>query len=195
VTVAPGALPRNELPELTRLYRIHRAENGTWFFDTSPDGRFNPTATAGRGACYWSTTPLGAFVESYRTPTTIAREDIDARRIATISLLAPLTVADLTQRSALSAGVTAALTSGGDYQPAQTLADTLQGQTDGILYHASHDLAGQLTSVALFGPAGAPDEQTIASLGLPEPEVAELDPQLLADAEEAFGYRIIPMPQ
>jgi len=195
VTVDPAALPRNELPELTRLYRIHRAENGPWFFDASPDGRFNPTGVDGRGACYWATTPLGAFVESYRTTMTLAPEDIAARRIATIALPAPLNVVDLTQRGALGAGVTAALTAGGDYQPAQALASELQDQTDGILYHARHDLAGQLTSVALFGPAGAPDKRTLASLRLPEAEIAELNQQLLAEAESTFGYRIIPIPQ
>ena len=48
-----------------------------------------------------------------------------------------LVVANLTVKRALSAGVTAALTSGADYEDPQQLASELQVEVDAIRYRAA----------------------------------------------------------
>lgn len=193
MSIDVAALPRSDLPQAQRLYRIHRTENGPWYFDGSDDARFNPSATDGRGACYWTESPLGAFIEVFRATRTIDAADLDARRLAHIDLPAPLVVADLTQRAGLALGVTLALTAGEDHSEAQAVADQLQGTVDGVLWHGRHDLAGQLTCVALFGLEGAPSGRALAQL--PQPTSTEIPAPLVFDAEQAFGYTVLPRPR
>jgi len=192
VTIDAGALPRTELAAGTTLYRIHKAKDGAWYFAAHPDGRFNPCAAAGRGACYWATEPLGAFVETFRTTRTIIEDDFDAKVLSTIELTEATTVVDLTDRKGLAAGVTGALVNGTDYDEPQRLASDLQGTVDGVLWHARHDLAGDLICVALFGDEGAPTGAAVDAL--PKPVTQPIPADLIQAAEHEFGYLVLPTP-
>jgi hypothetical protein len=185
-------LPRKTLKPGTKLFRIHRAGQGPWFFASDARGRFNPTGTPGRGACYWAEAPLGAWIESFRAMMTWTTTDVAARALSTITLREDLVVRDLTVKRALAAGVTVAITGGADYRRPQALADALQGKADGIRYRVSHDLSGRHIAVAWFGEAGTPSRRVLRAL--PRATTVEI-PELLADAaQREFGYLILPQP-
>ena len=191
--VEVGRLPRRTLKPGTTLYRIHRAGNGPWYFDNSAHGRFNPTGTPGRGTCYWAEEPLGAWVESFRTLMTLTPDDVGARVLSTVTLRQELALADLAVKRALAAGVTAALTAGSDYGPAQTLGDGLQGVRDGVRYRIRHDLSGSLTAIGWFGGAGAAAGSALAAL--PRPKTVPIGDDLIDAAQQAFGYLVVPVPR
>lgn len=190
MTIDIGRLPRRTLRAGMTLHRVHR--RAPWYFDASPDARFNPIHAAGRGASYWAEQPVGAFIEEFRTMRVIAEADVQARRLSTITLEADLTVVNLTVKKALRAGVTAAITSGADYSAAQRLASDLQGQCDGVRYRARHDLSQQLICVALFGPQG--DQTNDPDCGLPAAHTTAIPEDVLDDASRLFGYSILPGP-
>src|SRR5918992_5010989 len=147
VTVDAARLPRKTLKAGMNLYRIHRTSRAPWFFDGSGRGRFDPSGTPGRGACYWAEDPLGAWVEVFRTRMILTQDDIEARRLSVLTLNDGLRISDLTSRQALAAGVTTALTSGADYGPAHELADAVQGIEAGLCWRLRHDLEQQLIGI------------------------------------------------
>jgi hypothetical protein len=120
---------------------------------------------------------------------TIAEVDVDERVLSSMTLNRPLKVADLTRREGLAAGVTAAVTAGPDYRDAQRLASELQGNADGVRWRLRYDLGQSLIGVALFGDAGS---QPAAS-SLPT-QTEAIPRELVREAEDAFGYRVAPLP-
>lgn len=186
MSVAIDALPVAELAPGQNLYRLHRNENGPWFFSGGGEGRFDPT-TPGRGACYLSTSKLGAWVETFRTAMIIDEADVDSRSMLTVELDAAFRCADLTRRQALAAGLTGAVASGADYGPSHSLADALQGNLDGVLWRVRHDLEQQLIGVALFGAEGGQDPSR-----WPPARSDPIDLDLIRQAEDEFGYRVMP---
>jgi hypothetical protein len=188
VSVGIAGLPVTELDAGQNLYRIHRSIHGPWFFSGSGDGRFDPLAP-GRGACYLSTSKLGVWVETFRTAMIIEEADVGSRSMVTVKLDTAYRCADLTRRQALAAGVTGAMSSGADYGPSHSLADDLQGKLDGVLWRVRHDLEQQLVGVALFGPEGEQDPGR-----WPPAESHPIDPDLIRQAEDEFGYRVMPHP-
>ncbi len=192
MTLDLSLLPRRTRAAGTKLYRIHRREHEPWFFDGSGSGRFDPTGTPYRGACYWAERQLGAWVEVFRTRMLLSEGELDARVISELTLASDLVVCDLADRRALRAGVTAALTAGGDYTDAQDSADALQASSVAVRWRLRHDLAQRLIGIAWFGPAGPASGATPA--GLPPTVTSDMSPQLAARACRAFGYRILPVP-
>lgn len=186
MSVAIARLPVAELKAGQNLYRIHRSSNGPWFFSGSGGGRFDPP-TPDRGACYLSTSKLGAWVETFRSAMIIEEADVNSRSMVTVELDTAYRCADLTHRRALAAGVTGAMSSGADYGPSHSLADDLQGELDGVLWRVRHDLEQQLVGVALFGPEGEQDASR-----WPPAESGPIDPDLIRQAEDEFGYRVTP---
>lgn len=185
-------LPRKNLKAGTRLYRIHRAHLGPWFFAGSDQGRFNPTGTLGRGACYWAEKPLGAWIESFRTLMTWTRDDVAARALSTVALTDDLVVLDLTVARALAAGVTVAITGGSDYGPPQALADAVQGSSDAIRYRVSHDLGAKHVGIAWFGDVGPASGANLVAL--PAASTTEIPDDVIDDAQRRFGYVVLPAP-
>jgi hypothetical protein len=117
----------------------------------------------------------------------IDEADLLSRSMSTVTLDKAFRCADLTQRRALTAGVTGAMTSGADYGSSHALADSTHGAFDGILWRVRHDLAQRLVGVALFGPEG---EQGAGDW--PPADTAAIDHDLAREAEDEFGYRIMP---
>jgi hypothetical protein len=187
-----GKLPRKTLKAGTHLYRIHRLSNDPWFFDGSPNGRFNPSGTTGRGACYWAEHPLGAWIEVFRTRMLIPEGELGARVLSAATLNEDLVVRDLSNRRALRAGVTVAVTGGADYGPGQRLADALQGGAAGIRWRVRHDLAQTLIGIAWFGPEGVATRATRRRL--PRTDTKEIPDNLVSEATKTFGYELLPLP-
>lgn len=186
MTIVAKELPVRRLEPGESLYRIHRAANDPWFFSSDGKGRFDPTG-AEKGTCYFADAELGAWVETFRTAMTIAEEDISSRAISVVDIDRPLELADLSDRRALKAGATAAITSGDNYDPCHALADELQGVRDGVLWRVRHDLGQRLIGVALFGPAGAQPAED-----WPPTSTAPIGSNLIHEAEDEFDYRVVP---
>ena len=191
MTVDVARLSRRTLKAGTMLHRVHRADRDPWFFDRSPHGRFNPTGTPDRGACYWAEKPIGAWIESFRSLLTLTEEDLAGRALATLTLTGDLVVSDLTVKRALAAGVTASITAGADYAPPQALADALQAVTDGIRWRLRHDLSQRLVGVALFGQPG---RDAARSRGRARTSTGPIPQSVREEAGRLFGYRVLPTP-
>lgn len=187
-----GRLPRKTLKAGTPLYRIHQAHLGAWFFASSTGGRFNPTGSPGRGACYWAENPLGAWLECFRTVLTLSTDDITARALSTITLNEDMVVRDLTVKRALAAGITAAIATSDDYTSPQALADALQGFADAVRWRLRHDLSQRLIGIAWFGDAGSVLPGTTPNL--PRPVTKSIPEELVEEACRLFGYRVLPVP-
>jgi RES domain-containing protein len=184
------SLPRRTLRPGTKLYRIHRNTFGPWFFDGSGAGRFDPVGTDGCGACYWSEQPLGAWIEVFRARRLIPATEIASRCLATVELLDPLVVVDLTTRRALAAGVTAATTAGHDYSEAQAIADGMQVARAGIRWRLRHDLRQILIGVAIFGP----EQGSRGPKGFSKVRDEAIPTELADEACRLFGYEVLPDP-
>jgi hypothetical protein len=169
-----------------RLWRIHRAGRPCWHFSRG-SGRFDPVAAPGLGACYWGRSDLAAWVEKMRTTMLLNEADLDELRLACVELKRRLRLADCTRRAALTAGVTAALSSAPDYALSQQLASALATRLDGVLYFARHDPAQRLRCVAIFGPAGSQPRRRPTSTSGPIPRALRRRAQL------TFGYRVLPV--
>jgi RES domain-containing protein len=192
VTIDVARLPRKILRPGACLYRIHRAGSNPWFFDGSGAGRFDPTGSPGRAACYWAEDALGAWVEVFRTRMLLPELELAERAISVATLSEDLVVVDLTVRRGLKAGVTAALTAGGDYTEAHALADALQAEHPGVRWRLRHDLRQKLIGVAWFGDAGGADSPTLPAL--PRTETAPIASVLVEPACRIFGYVVLPQP-
>lgn len=185
-------LPRTTLKAGTQLYRIHRSSNVPWYFDGSGDGRFDPAGTPGRGCCYWAADPLGAWVEVFRTRMVLTPDDLSERRLTALTLEADVRLPDLTNRQALRAGVTAAVTAGSDYTDSHDLADSLQGVDEGIRWRLRHDLEQRLIGVALFGDEGPATRRSRKHL--PPSRTRPIPVSLVTAATAAFGYEVLATP-
>lgn len=188
MTIDVARLPKRELAIGTKLHRIHAAAHDPWFFSEDELGRFNPVGVVGRGSCYWAEDPLGAWVESFRTRILLSEAEVRLQAISTVELDEPLEVVDLTDRRALGAGATAALTSGADYGESQAVAAMLQGVVGGVRWRVRHDLEQRLIGVAVFGPRGSRPEGHWGPTNT-EP----ISRELIRSAEDAFGYRVLPV--
>jgi hypothetical protein len=183
------ALPVLTLPAGSRLWRIHHESRPCWFFSRGP-GRFDPLQSDHHGACYWGRSDLAAWVEKLRTRRVLDERDIEPLRLARIVLEREMRLADLTDRRALTAGLTAAIASApeSDYGPSQELASRLVGRVDGILYHCRHDMRQRLKTVAWLGPAGSHPSRR------PKAQSKPLPAELRRRAEQQFGYTVLPHP-
>ncbi len=187
--IDPDKLPERRLGAGTKLYRLYPRVTGTpWHFARGGEGRFDPIGASDLGICYWAEDPLAAWVEVFRTKTTLTQAEVDGRRLATLALTDDVTVIDLTQRRGLAAGVTAALTSGHDYSDSQALASSVALRVGGIRWRARHDLAQKLIVIGLFGPEGPQPGHEPPPMGEPIPL------SLVEEAENAFGYTVLPRP-
>jgi hypothetical protein len=192
--LSPRGLPAppNDLPELPSaklgtkaLWRIHAADVSPWFFDTSPNGRFNLSDV---GTCYLAEEPIGAFVEKFgrllRPGGVIPEPLVDAQRL---SRLRPpkVNVVDLTDPKVLGLiGLTAEIHSTVDYGLSQSWAVTLRdGGYAGIRYKARHDPGGQLVSIAIFG-SGKPPRSA--------PRTTAVPVDLIHEAAATFAITVLP---
>lgn len=183
--------PRRTLRGTRVLHRIHRADQGAWWFSSDGSGRFDPVGTA-LGACYLAERPLGAWVEVFRKQMVLAEAELLHRTLLAVELGRDLRLADLTSRRALGFGVTAALRADERYDDSQAFAvQAAQAGFDGIRSLVRHDPAQQLYGIAVFGPVGAPDS---ADPDWPHSENRPIPDALVADAVRRFGYRVVPEP-
>lgn len=188
LSVPPASLdgfPAVTVGGKTPFFRIHGLAHDPWWFCGCGHCRFDLAKP--RGACYLALEPLASFVEVFRGFGAIAEADVASRGLATLRLEKPRRVADCTDRRARRFGVTAAIHATPDYTLTQAWARAFDAAGfDGIRYHASHDPAVRLVSVALFSAGGVMPQGPAQTGPIPE--------RLLARAEAEFGIATLPSP-
>ena len=140
------------------MFRIHRHDRHLAWFSTDGSWRFDPAPNnRGRfGVCYLGLDSLAAYVEVFGRIRAVPQAEFDQRRISELTVSQVVDIADLTDRAVLGDfGITAAHSTGTDYEPAQELAGRLfEAGLDGIAYRVRHDPAMRLEALALFGEPG-----------------------------------------
>lgn len=193
LTQPPSSLdgfPSARLAPGSRLFRIHRAHRGPWWFSSDGTGRFDLPSASGQGTCYLAEEPAGCFLEVFRDWILVPEKEVDARRISAIALPAGTRLADCTDAGARAFGVTAEIHSTPDYEATRRWAGAFfETGFAGIRYFLRHDPGQTLAGVALFGPAGEPARPP----GDAEP-ARNIGRQVIEDVGRRFGTRVLPTP-
>ncbi|MGB2954228.1 MAG: RES family NAD+ phosphorylase [Gaiellaceae bacterium] len=181
-----SGFPAFDLGRRQILYRIHRNDVGAWWFSTDGSGRFD-LVDGERGTCYLALSPVGAFIEVFRTVTVIPEAEVDARSLS--SLVAPkrTMLADCTVAPARRVRITGAIHTQPDYELPQAWATGFAAAGfGGIRYRVSHDPAQRELGVALFGPAG--DQP------FPVKRTEAITAEVIEEARRRFGLVVAPTP-
>lgn len=174
----------------TRLYRIHRAVQGPFFFASDGSGRFDLPAPD--GACYLALSGEAAFLETLaRRPTRmIPAEEVDRHRLTTAPLPRELDAANLPVKRAHGFGLTGEIHSTVDYRVSRAWARALHAAGHrAIVGIPRHDVTGRQRSVTLLDRAGEHPPFRWAW----RPETAPV-PERLVDRMERWGIRVVPIP-
>lgn len=174
----------------SRLFRIHRAHLGPWWFSSDGTGRFDLPVASEQGTCYLAEKPVGCFLEVFRNWTMVPEQEVETRRLTELTLPTPLRVADCTAGRARELGITAEIHSTPDYGVTQAWATALQAAGfAGVRYFLRHDPGQTLFGVGLFGPAG--ERQWPAD---PEAQSQPIPAQVIEEAGYRFGILVMPTP-
>jgi hypothetical protein len=135
------------------------------------------------GTCYLGREPVGCFLEAFRG-TLVTQEEVEARWISALSLPSEVNLADCAATRSRELGITAEIHSSPDYAMTQAWAAAFfQAGFDGIHYLLRHDPAQRSAGIALFGPAGTPDDY-------PPPVSEPIGRDLLQKVARRFGVRV-----
>ncbi len=189
--------PRSRARTPTELFRISWAQESTtgavnsgWRFSSLPPGYNRFDLPAPRGTCYWSDRRHGAWVEVFRGVTTVDSADAARRRLF-VATPPPMRLADVLARRAYSFGVTAELSTTGDYEGPQRWAAAFARQGfHGVVGSCRHDPSSTALNVAVFGVAGTPAKQRGWRV---QRRPLAGDTQLLRELVP-FGVRVTPNP-
>lgn len=146
-----GGFPASRPP--SRLHRICRKANSTWWYSSNGAGRFDLTAPV--GTCYFATDAYAAIREASRlgpvTPKWIL--DREAREVRPPDPRARL--AATTRKAAGEFGMTTELATIVPYDLPRRWAEAFHAAGfDGIRHELRHDHRARPAGVSLFGPAG-----------------------------------------
>lgn len=168
------------------LFRIHKEIYQPFHFCPEMDHRFDLDS----GACYMSESQLGAFMETLGRMRVIDGNHINERKISGIEPWGDLLICDLTLRENFGLhGYTLALQGGpessyGDTQ--EVAADIASRGCHGVRYHARHDPAARLISLALFSPL-----DPVSALPPPK-ETTDIPQSLINEALKEFWISVSP---
>lgn len=173
------------------LWRIHGEEREPSFFNSSGSGRFDLLDVRGRGTCYLSSTPAGAFVEVFGDMLIVPRELVARKRLSRAVAADKLRLANVTDPLVIGRyGLGQEISSNLDYGPTQRWATALHANGfDGIWYSARHDPSGVSRSIAAFGqsPFDA-DRFTWTTFDLPQDG-------LLEEVAMTYGIEVLRAPR
>jgi hypothetical protein len=152
VAAGPGGQP---------LYRMFRHRDPTtgavrspFFFTSAGGGRYDLPAPS--GTCYLATTPLGAWLETFRNVGTVALEDVQSRRLLATRPPRPIRAANLLAAAARRFGLTAEIHTTADYGLTRRWAERLHAARFRALWgQVRHDPTLRHRSLTLFDQAGA----------------------------------------
>ena len=115
-------------------------------------GRFDLVAP--QGTCYLADTRLGAWVEVFRGARMVDARDARARSLLRTRAPRRVTLADLTDRSAIADGIGLDAHAGDDRESTWAIADRLAADFRGVQTWTRHDPSARSRTVSLFDLAG-----------------------------------------
>lgn len=178
--------PARSLTLTRRLWRIHWADKGAWWFCSNLEHRFDLPHPL--GTCHLAEHPLGSFLEVFTDVRRIAQEEIDARRLSELLVPRRMRLADCTSPHARGFGCTGEIHTTVDYELTRGWATAfVEARFDGIRYFVRHDPSFRLVGIALFGRAGEPQD-------LPDSDTGEIPPVVISEAARRFGILVLPVP-
>jgi RES domain len=174
--------PVHRLLPSQRLFRVHLAKHGPWWFAATGDGRFDLALP--RGTCYLADEAAGAFIEACQEPGVLIPADyLRHRRLSVLSVPRELHLADCTVSRARAFGITGEIHSSVARQRTQAWARAFaQTGFDGVRFLARHDPAQRQVGIALFGPAG--------EAAWPVLSTDDIAADLVLEVERRFGIRV-----
>lgn len=136
----------------TEVWRVHRVENGPWWFHRG--GRFGLDSP--RGTCYVATDPMTAISEALVRGNPIVQESIlEAYCIRRLPIPRRILAANLKDRKAGRYKVTRNFGTEEPYDRTQEWARIfVELRLGGINYWPRHDLKDDTSSLAIFGSVG-----------------------------------------
>jgi ribosomal protein S18 acetylase RimI-like enzyme len=160
-----------------------------WYFNAEETWRFTPSGVADLGACYFAERAIAGLLESYKSVTVVAEQDVARKAHFTAVLETELKLADCCATTALGFGINAEIHSTTDYALTQAWATAfaLAGFA-GVRYLCRSDPAMDLVGFALFDRAGRS-----AAGRWPAGHDQPIGEALLREAED-YGLRIRPTP-
>lgn len=178
--------PQRIVTPARRLWRVHRADRGAWWFCSDLEHQFDLADP--RGTCHVAEAPLGAFLEVFTDIRGIARDEVDARRLSEVHVPSRTRLADCTSPRARSFGCTGEIHTTIDYRITQAWAGGFaRAGFDGVRYFVRHDPSFAVAGIAIFGDSGVPP-------GLPKPATDEIPADLIAEAGRRYGILVLPTP-
>jgi hypothetical protein len=155
--------PRQLLSRGSTWYRQHQL--GPWYFDASPQGRFNLDAP--RGTCYLASTPEAAAREFIGRDVAragfVAAGLLRERYVSELLLPHDAGLAHLQDRRALGFGVVSnELCHMTPYDVPRTWARAFDAAGFGGIWYTLRYSTAAPRAVALFGPAGPRDDWPVA---------------------------------
>lgn len=187
-----GRLPERVLASRTKLYRIHEAGYGALWFSQDEKCRFALCAPHAKGSLYVCEVPLACWAEAFghhKPGMCVDERDIDVRRLSTITFEPDFKLADLTVREAGPANVSQAVIYANESDTQKSAAKMEEGGFEGVFWRSNRDLEGKLTSIALFGPAGAHNSWGDCTL-----DTRPISKSLARRAVNQLLYEIVPPP-
>ncbi|MCP3958635.1 MAG: RES family NAD+ phosphorylase [bacterium] len=182
--------PSRTLERGSRLYRVHRAAHGPWWFSSDGSGRFDLPDESERGTCYLAEEQPGCFLEVFRDWTLVPEKEVASRRICEIEVSADTRLADCTASRARELGLTAEIHSTPDYDVTRAWAEAFfRVGFAGIRYFLRHDPGQMLAGVALFGVAGNTESDLAKTRSS-----HRIEREVIDEVGRRFGIRVLPSP-
>lgn len=165
------------------MFRVHRVTNDPCYFGNDGTGRFDVPGSD-IGVCYTALRDEAAFLEVFGRTLPVLREELQKRRIAQLTLMDDVQLADLTSNQIIGRfGLTLEMSAGSDYsRPQQWSAALHDAGFGGVLYKTRHVPGANLESIAIFGKTKAPN--TILEVL----DTRAIGPDILNRMQRNFGF-------
>lgn len=169
------------------LFRVYRSDYHPVWFCSCGGCRFDPSDG---GACYTSTSMLGAFIEKFGRTKLVSDSFVARFSLAVLYSISDITALDLTDSRNLGLRrLTSDIQAGTDYAASQRVSGMVLAEgLSGIRYAARHDLSSELHSVAVLSDkTGVEDDRRLivdSTMAVPD--------FLLRQAETRFNISVTP---
>ena len=155
-----SGFPARPVRQGSQWRKAHKRENSPWFYDSTPEGRFNLSDPV--GTCYLANTPETAAREvtgpEFLNQGFVNAEFAKARVVSTLEIPSVPNLANITEPKVFIFGISNELCTMSDYSVTRAWAAAFHtAGFGGIWYHSRYSTAAKSRSIGIFGAAGEHD--------------------------------------